>query len=733
MKIVLIQILLFIFFISSSSSQEIKEFYVECDEAEFAYMYENYDEEIFVNANLNYNNSTWTNLRLRIRGDGSREYPKKSLKLFFDDEPFSDGRDVLNFNAEYKDKGYLHSVLSSIVFKKAGLDCIDIEHVRLYLNGDFFGLYVLIENMDNLFLENRNYNLSGNLYKATLDGACLSIFDNVFYHWEKKVNGTSGIDDLQSLIEMLNNTHNNQFPEFLNLWFDYNQITSLIALNMLLANGSTYYHNYYLFNDIEGSGRWIFMPWDLDLSFSAYTKWYSYHRSSGDWTADNPILEKSIINDYVFADIIDHISLLKNSIFNQNYLFPIIDSICNTIEASVAEDITDNVLNVDEWLESVEEDKIFITQRFSELMYQMNNIPRNFEIHRHSGYYLPGQQIILSWNESSDPNGDALFYTLFYGQSSHLNDSTTTIIQGITNNSFTITENLEQGRYYFKVEVTDGNYSIPGFDTKNIFFVSDEIPEIIINEINYNSSDEFDPGDWVEFYNPTAFDADLSGWQFKDENDQHNYTFPAGITIAPDSYLVLCRDDSSFYSVFPDSIPVVGNMDFGFSSSGELIRLYHKTGYLVDSLVYDNKEPWPTEPDGEGPTIELLNPLLQNEYGQSWKASSSYGTPGSINSAYSPETEEEKIIKNRTICKNFPNPIINQLNVEYETNQFGEVKLQLFNLLGILVNEIQMFKTQSGRQQISLKTQDIDAGVYIYKLIINEKVAASRRVIKIEN
>ena len=42
---------------------------------------------------------------------------------------------------------------------------------------------------------------------------------------------------------------------------------------------------------------------------------------------------------------------------------------------------------------------------------------------------------------------------------------------------------------------------------------------MVINEINYNSSDDFNPGDWVELFNEGGLDLDMSGWVFKDDNE----------------------------------------------------------------------------------------------------------------------------------------------------------------------------------------------------------------------
>ena len=47
---------------------------------------------------------------------------------------------------------------------------------------------------------------------------------------------------------------------------------------------------------------------------------------------------------------------------------------------------------------------------------------------------------------------------------------------------------------------------------------------VVINEINYNSSDSYDPDDWVEIYNSSSNTMDLGSWLLKDDNDNHIFT-----------------------------------------------------------------------------------------------------------------------------------------------------------------------------------------------------------------
>ena len=163
---------------------------------------------------------------------------------------------------------------------------------------------------------------------------------------------------------------------------------------------------------------------------------------------------------------------------------------------------------------------------------------------------------------------------------------------------------------------------------------NNETPNIVINEINYNSSDDFNPGDWVELHNTGESPVDLSGWIFKDEDDSHIFVLPDNTVIISNGYLVLCNDAAAFLNLFPDVSNYIGDFNFGFSGQGELIRLYDAQGELIDRVYYDDNAPWPEEPDGIGSTLALLNPACNNELPEYWAASLGHGTPGAINDVY---------------------------------------------------------------------------------------------------
>ena len=159
---------------------------------------------------------------------------------------------------------------------------------------------------------------------------------------------------------------------------------------------------------------------------------------------------------------------------------------------------------------------------------------------------------------------------------------------------------------------------------------------VIINEINYNSDNSTDPGDWVELFNPMPYILDLSNWQFFDENNEH--TFPQGTALPSGGFLVLVEDSTMFSGIFPNVDNYMGSFNFNLSGGGERITILTNDGCLADYVIYDDDMPWDTIPDGNGPTLSLINSTgFDNAQANSWIPSTylnaPLGTPGRVNRA----------------------------------------------------------------------------------------------------
>jgi len=154
----------------------------------------------------------------------------------------------------------------------------------------------------------------------------------------------------------------------------------------------------------------------------------------------------------------------------------------------------------------------------------------------------------------------------------------------------------------------------------------------VISEINYHSSPENDSGDWLEIYNPGNQTISLYNWIFK-AGGETIYEFPAGAYLSPNSYLVICEDINQFQSIFPEVDNCIGDLVIGLNDQGALIELFNSSNTCVDMLSYSHDIPWPNEANGTGNTIELIYYLTDNSKGENWQISEQNGgSPGGINS-----------------------------------------------------------------------------------------------------
>lgn len=152
-------------------------------------------------------------------------------------------------------------------------------------------------------------------------------------------------------------------------------------------------------------------------------------------------------------------------------------------------------------------------------------------------------------------------------------------------------------------------------------------PAIVINEIQYSPAG--DGVEYVELYNPTSQSVDLSGWNV----DGIGLTIDEGTVIMPRGYVVLTESIPDFHVNYPSAArTVLVQFDGGLKKGGERVTLSTADDVVIDSVNYRLTGDWPLGPDGNGPSLELVNPQSDNSLGINWASSSvSGGTPGTAN------------------------------------------------------------------------------------------------------
>ena len=191
--------------------------------------------------------------------------------------------------------------------------------------------------------------------------------------------------------------------------------------------------------------------------------------------------------------------------------------------------------------------------------------------------------------------------------------------------------------------------------------------EIVINEINYNSNDEHDTGDWIELVNIGPSISDISGWVLKDDDDNHSFVFPEGTTLNQNEFIVIAQDNNLFESLHPSLNNVLGPLGFGLGGGGDQVRIFNNSNTLIDSLEYDDEMPWPSAPDGNGYTLELISTNLDNSSSISWISSRElYGTPGFENSSDLQISTKSSILPDESsLLDPYPNPFNGNIQIEF--------------------------------------------------------------------
>ena len=191
------------------------------------------------------------------------------------------------------------------------------------------------------------------------------------------------------------------------------------------------------------------------------------------------------------------------------------------------------------------------------------------------------------------------------------------------------------------------------------------IGQVVINEIMYAPA--VANAQFVELYNnSTNTTYDLSGWQLQGAS----YTFPNGSIIAPTSYLVLAANNAAFAGAYGATNPVFDIFDGTLPASG-ILALNSSGNVTVTEVEYENQLPWPTNANGTGASLQLIDPHQDNWRVGNWSFTPFSATPSTLNSVAASLTP-------------FPSLWINELqadNLNGITNRAGQHTgwLELYN------------------------------------------------------
>lgn len=248
---------------------------------------------VWVPCTFTFDDTNWYQVGIRFKGNSSLQSAyqsgnkKLSLKLDFDE--FEDdypnlknqrfyGFKQLNLNNNYNDASLMREKVGADLFREFGLASANTNFCTIYIDygsgPQYFGVYTLVEEVDNTVIRTQFADGSGNLYKPDGDAASFASGTYDESEFELKTNEDSAnYSDVRALYDAI---HSSTRTSDIEAWktelesvFDVDGFLKWLAANIVIQNWDTYgrmTHNYFLYNNPDNNLlTWI--PWDNNEAF----------------------------------------------------------------------------------------------------------------------------------------------------------------------------------------------------------------------------------------------------------------------------------------------------------------------------------------------------------------------------------------------------------------------------------------------------------------------------------
>jgi hypothetical protein len=254
------------------------------------WLYSNVSSNRYFRAKVVYENGNITDtipqVGFRLRGNTSRNARKKSFKLSFN--TFQSGRRYrgvkkMNLVGNHNDPTLVRQKLYYDLWNKLGLPMRRTAFVKVFINGDYYGLYTSLEEMDNDWLT-RIYGVnSGNLYKCVFPADLVYLGSNQMTY-KSLANGTvsggrvydletnQNADDYSGFVKLLQNIHlatGNNAAQLINDVLNIDLFIKAMALDVATGHWDNYGYNknnFYLYHN-PFTDKFDFISYDTDNSF----------------------------------------------------------------------------------------------------------------------------------------------------------------------------------------------------------------------------------------------------------------------------------------------------------------------------------------------------------------------------------------------------------------------------------------------------------------------------------
>lgn len=308
-----------------------------------------YKEAVFSMKNTQINQTLEIPVGVRLRGNTSRNQDKKGFKIDF--REFGGGKfhDYKKFNLkpDVNDPSLIRELLTLKLYQDMNVPAARTHPVKLYMNDEYMGIYLNVEQIDDEFLNMRFGHEEGFLYKCAY-GASLEdngqIYNKTIFESEiNEENDTRA--ELNNFVEVLNGTyHPSQAAAQYESVFEVDNYLRQLAVEAVLGHwdGYTYnQNNFYLFYNDE-TGKFQFFPYDADNTWGI--DWLGQDwakRSLTAWAPSNqqrPLTKKLLAIPELNEKYIRYIKRFMTLYFTEERIFPLLDQYEEILDDAVKTD-----------------------------------------------------------------------------------------------------------------------------------------------------------------------------------------------------------------------------------------------------------------------------------------------------------------------------------------------------------------------------------------------------------
>jgi spore coat protein CotH len=231
---------------------------------------------------------------LKIRGDISRAYPKKSFTLKFENIKI---KERYALGVSFKDPSAIRNIIAMDIYDYVGIPGIpERECIALFINDTYMGYYTKIKLYEEKDMQ--KYYGKSELFKCKFNS-----FGNdmpIHYLSEKQFPDDDDFSTLDRLVAYTKNMNDDEWQNFIQKHFDIENSARYLFVHNLLAVTDTAEKNFNIIYSKQ-TGKYSILPWDneacLGRSYSGNVNDISAYEFDGDNMLMRRLLGKGLIRE----------------------------------------------------------------------------------------------------------------------------------------------------------------------------------------------------------------------------------------------------------------------------------------------------------------------------------------------------------------------------------------------------------------------------------------------------